>query len=54
MSFEVILQTVLLGLLQGGIYALVACGLTLIYGVMKIVSTVGEIPRHGPAGGLDQ
>jgi branched-chain amino acid transport system permease protein len=38
MSFEVILQTVLLGLLQGGIYALVACGLTLIYGVMKIVN----------------
>lgn len=38
MTFEVILQAVLLGLLQGGIYALVACGLTLIYGVMKIVN----------------
>lgn len=38
MSFEVILQAVLLGLLQGGVYALVACGLTLIYGVMKIVN----------------
>lgn len=38
MTIEVILQAVLLGLLQGGIYALVACGLTLIYGVMKIVN----------------
>lgn len=38
MTFEVILQAVLLGLLQGGVYALVACGLTLIYGVMKIVN----------------
>lgn len=38
MSPEVILQSVLLGLLQGGVYALVACGLTLIYGVMKIVN----------------
>ena len=38
MTFEVILQSVLLGLLQGGVYALVACGLTLIYGVMKIVN----------------
>ncbi len=38
MSFEVLLQAVLLGLLQGGVYALVACGLTLIYGVMKIVN----------------
>ena len=38
MTFDVSLQAVLLGLLQGGIYALVACGLTLIYGVMKIVN----------------
>jgi branched-chain amino acid transport system permease protein len=38
MSIEVILQAVLLGLLQGGVYALVACGLTLIYGVMKVVN----------------
>ena len=38
MTFDVILQAVLLGLLQGGVYALVACGLTLIYGVMKIVN----------------
>lgn len=38
MGFDVLLQAVLLGLLQGGVYALVACGLTLIYGVMKIVN----------------
>jgi branched-chain amino acid transport system permease protein len=37
-SIESIFQAVLLGLLQGGVYALVACGLTLIYGVMKIVN----------------
>jgi branched-chain amino acid transport system permease protein len=37
-SLEVVFQAVLLGLLQGGVYALVACGLTLIYGVMKIVN----------------
>lgn len=35
---EVFLQSLALGLLQGGVYALVACGLTLIYGVMKIVN----------------
>lgn len=38
MGVDVLLQAVLLGLLQGGVYALVACGLTLIYGVMKIVN----------------
>src|SRR4051794_22471039 len=38
MSFEVLIQSLVLGLLQGGIYALVACGLTLIYGVMKVVN----------------
>ena len=32
------IQLLLLGLLQGGIYALVACGLTLIYGLMKVVN----------------
>jgi branched-chain amino acid transport system permease protein len=38
MTVEVVLQAILLGLLQGGVYALVACGLTLIYGVMKVVN----------------
>ena len=38
MTTDLVVQLLLLGLLQGGIYALVACGLTLIYGVMKIVN----------------
>ncbi len=38
MELDLIAQILLLGLLQGGVYALVACGLTLIYGVMKIVN----------------
>ncbi len=38
MTAEVVLQSLVLGLLQGGIYALVACGLTLIYGVMNVVN----------------
>jgi len=35
---EILVQAMVLGLLQGGIYALVAAGLTLIYGVMKVVN----------------
>jgi branched-chain amino acid transport system permease protein len=38
MTTALAIQLLLLGLLQGGIYALVACGLTLIYGVMKVVN----------------
>ena len=34
----VILQALVSGLLNGGIYALVAIGLTLIWGVMNIVN----------------
>jgi branched-chain amino acid transport system permease protein len=37
-SADILLQALVLGLLQGGIYALVAAGLTLIYGVMKVVN----------------
>jgi branched-chain amino acid transport system permease protein len=36
--FEVILQAVLNGLIIGGIYALVAGGLTLVFGVMGIIN----------------
>lgn len=38
MSADLVMQLLLLGVLQGGIYALVACGLTLIYGVLKVVN----------------
>ncbi|MBW1676622.1 MAG: branched-chain amino acid ABC transporter permease [Deltaproteobacteria bacterium] len=38
MSFTYILQTLLDGLLMGGIYGLVAIGLTLIFGVMKVIN----------------
>ena len=38
MSRELILQAVISGLLMGLIYALVAVGLTLIFGLMEIVN----------------
>ncbi|WP_296522536.1 branched-chain amino acid ABC transporter permease [Rhodoplanes sp.] len=38
MDSTIILQTTLNGLMIGGVYALVAVGLTLIFGVMKIVN----------------
>ena len=38
MSLEIFLQTIVNGLFTGSIYALVAIGLTLIYGVMQILN----------------
>jgi len=48
MSGEILLQTVLSGVLIGLIYALVAVGLTMIYGVMDIVNFAhGEFLMFG-------
>lgn len=38
MSLQLLLQSLVDGLLMGGIYGLVAIGLTLIFGVMKIIN----------------
>ena len=38
MNLTIFLQTTINGLMVGGVYALVAVGLTLIFGVMKIVN----------------
>jgi branched-chain amino acid transport system permease protein len=38
MNWTVVLQAIINGLCMGSIYALVACGLTLIFGVMNIIN----------------
>ena len=37
-SFHLFVQTLILGLLVGGVYALMASGLTLIFGVMRVIN----------------
>ena len=37
MSGPLLLQSIILGLLLGGLYALLAAGLTLYFGVMRVV-----------------
>lgn len=38
MSSELLAQSIVLGLLTGGVYALAASGLTLIFGIMRVVN----------------
>lgn len=38
MSGELLIQSIVLGLLTGGVYALMASGLTLIFGIMRVVN----------------
>ncbi len=38
MNAELLLQAVVLGILTGGVYALMASGLTLIFGIMRVVN----------------
>ena len=38
MSGGLLLQAVVSGLLLGGVYGLVACGLSLVFGVLRIIN----------------
>ena len=37
-SSNVLIQVMIVGLLTGGVYALMAAGLTLIFGVMRVIN----------------
>ncbi len=38
MNLELLLQSIVLGILTGGVYALMASGLTLVFGIMRVVN----------------
>ena len=38
MTWGLLLQAVVSGLLLGGVYGLVACGLSLVFGVLRIIN----------------
>ena len=48
MDFSVLMQSVISGILVGGVYALIGIGLTIIFGVMRVINFAhGDIMMVG-------
>lgn len=48
MTFSVLLQSIISGILIGGVYALIGIGLTIIFGVMRVINFAhGDIMMVG-------
>src|ERR1035437_5218629 len=48
MTFSVLLQAIISGILVGGVYALIGIGLTIIFGVMRVINFAhGDIMMVG-------